>query len=84
MKSPVVRIKCWRARKAREAMKKRIEDELKTIQSHRKAHRFFVDHCPKCDSLCHYRESIRHASLALAQAEKDTLERLDALANCTS
>lgn len=74
----IVNMKMRRARKAREALKKRLEDELRAIKDHRKAHRAFVDHCPKCDALCAYRESIKHASLALAQAERDALERLDA------
>ena len=79
MQGPVVRIKCWRARKAREALKRRLEDELKDIQAARKAHLVFADRCPAGDAFCAYRESIRHATLALAQAEKDALERLAAV-----
>ena len=75
----IVNMKMRRARKAREALKAKIETELKAIQAFRNYHRAFADKCPKGDAFCAYRESIKHASLALAQAEKDALERLAAV-----
>ena len=75
---PIVKIKKWRAKKAREAMIARLRLEVVEIRNARAAYRSFADRCPKGDLFCRYRESIQHAGLALAQAEKDALERLDA------
>ena len=76
----IVNMKLRRQRKAREALKAKIETELKAIQAFRGYHRAFADKCPKGDAFCHYRESIKQASLALAEAEKLALERLNAMA----
>ena len=76
---PIVKIKKWRAKKAREALKAKIETELKAIKSFRREYTATAFRCPRCDALCNARDSIRQAGLVLAQAEKDTLERLAAI-----
>jgi hypothetical protein len=73
----IVKMKLRKQRKARELLAARLRLEIVEIRNAREAHRVFFDRCPKGDAFCQYRESIRHASLALAQAEKDVLERLN-------
>ena len=75
----IVNMKLRRQRKAREAMIARLRLEVVEIRNARAAYRSFAERCPKGDLFCRYRESIQHAGLALAQAEKDALERLAAV-----
>lgn len=76
---PIVKIKKWRAKKAREAMIARLRLEVVEIRNYRRDYQSFAGKCPKCDSLCACRDAVKHLGLALAQAEKDALERLAAV-----
>lgn len=78
---PIVKIRRWRAKKAREALAARIRLEIVEIRNERRKYQDFASRCPDGDSLCEYRKSLQHARLAIAHAEKRALERLDAVTN---